>query len=164
MRSQPMSAVAGQNAEFTAGELLAEGERRARPLLGRNSRAAGPTLVSGWPDVLRAAAEVLELGDSHRHLDQAYHPARQLRTHQAGALIGQLALEAAAVRGPQVPTVTHPALLRIIASWQQASALLHRPSPTEHLGQLDQPAQAAAHAAVVLRVTLRVTRTLAVRT
>lgn len=93
----------------------------------------------------------------HRHLGQPYHPARQERTRRAGDLVDQLILEAAAVGGPQVPTVTHPALQRIIANWQQAGALLRQPTPPGQPGQPGQPVP-AAHAAVDLRVT----RTLAV--
>ena len=44
---------------FTADELIAEAERRARRLVGRTSPAVGATLVAGWPALLRAAAEVL---------------------------------------------------------------------------------------------------------
>lgn len=45
-------------AQFSAGELLAESEHRARQLLERSSAQAAATLVAGWPDLLRAAAEV----------------------------------------------------------------------------------------------------------
>lgn len=149
MSSQPQPGITP--GDFSADELLAEAERRARQLLGPTSPAVAATLVAGWPDVLQAASEVLDPDDTHRHLGHPYHPARPDRTRRAGALVDQLIMEATAVGGPNVPTVSHPDLQRIIGTWQQSAAMLRRPGS-------EQPVSASDHT----RVELRVIRTLAV--
>src|SRR6476659_4502356 len=94
---------------FTDHKLLAGAERRARRLLGRPPTAAGATLVAGWPALLRAAAEVLDPHDSHQHLGEAYQATRPEPVRGAAAVVDRMVFEAAAVGGPAVPTITHPA-------------------------------------------------------
>ena len=144
---------------FTADELLAEAERRARRLLGRPTTAAGAALIAGWPGLLRAAAEVLD-----PHATPRYSGAAQGATRPdsgtntaAAAAVDRMTSEAAAVGGPAVPTITHPALELIIDGWDQAAALRRRPgspNPGVHSVQGD-PSDGS-------RVELRVVGTLAV--
>jgi hypothetical protein len=90
--------------------------------------AVGATLVAGWPALLRAAAEVLDPHDTHRHFGESYQATRPDPVRGAAAVVDRMAFEAAAIGGPAVPTVTHPAVDQIINGWQQAAALLRRPS------------------------------------
>ncbi len=95
--------------DISADELLAEAERRARRLLGRTPMAVGATLVAGWPALLQAAAEVLDPHDTHRHLGESYQATRPDPVRGAAAVVDRMAFEAAAIGGPAVPTITHPA-------------------------------------------------------
>jgi hypothetical protein len=144
---------------FTAAELLAETERRARRLLGRTSPVVGATLVAGWPALLRAAAEVLDPHDTHRHLGEAYQATRSEPVRGAAAVVDRMVFEATAVGGPAVPTITHPAMQLIIDGWQQAAALMRRPgSPgnqVQHPGPASHPcAGSAADLRVVSTLTV----------
>ena len=142
---------------FTADELIAEAERRARRLMGRTSPAVGATLVAGWPALLRAAAEVLDPHDTHRHLGEAYQATRPEPVRGAAAVVDRMVFEAAAVGGPAVPTITHPATQLIIDGWQHAAALLRRPE-----GQVPHPPEPTSHPFAPSTVDLRVLSTLTV--
>lgn len=134
--------------EFSATELLADADRRARQLLGRDGAADGASLLAGWPGLLDAASDVLAAGKPA----SPPGPAR--------VLVERLAAEATAVGSPRIvtssfrprdPRPPHPALARIIATWAQAAALLNRPD------QSSSPSRSAAD----LAVDQRVMRTLA---
>jgi len=129
--------------EFTAADLLAHADREARQLLGRTRPTDGPALAAGWPGIVAAASQVLAAIPHHQG-----QPAHDGGTAFRVA-VSQMVTEVRAV-GHRPAGPVHPSVPRIIDTWAQAAALLHRPS---HPGNSDVAGPTA--------VRLRVARTLA---
>lgn len=106
--------------EFTAAELLADADREARQLLGRARPTDGPALAAGWPGILDAASQVLA-AIPHQHGEPAHDNGTGL-----SVTVDRMIAEVRAV-GHRPAGLVHPSVPRIIDTWVQAAALLHRP-------------------------------------
>jgi len=127
--------------EFTAAELLADADREAQQLLGRARPTDGPALAAGWPGILCAASQVLA-AIPHQHGEPAHDNGTGL-----SVTVDRMIAEVRAV-GHRPAGLVHPSVPRIIDTWVQAAALLHRPGDFGDVAGLAQ-------------VQLRVARTLA---